>query len=511
MGRRKAIGMVLSLVLALSMMLTACGSGSDKDAESASPGDNPTATAGSGENTPAPKETVELKVYLPSDRPAGFDEVLRKVNEKLKADNIGASLNMNFLPWSDYANSIAVKMSAGEDFDMFMDAPWQSMLQMIASGSIIPLDDMVAARSELKQSIPDQMWEYNKFGDKIMGIPLGTTQGQINGFMIRKDLREKYGLPEIKTVDDLEKFFYTVKEKETDIKPFVIDHGRGGKLTLMLSKTANTADGVVKEIGVNMFNYSVADKKVIGTWDDFTLNESYERVSKYYKDGILSKNIAQEQNAVTLFNQGKYASTYYTGDGVEGLRLLDALKIPGAELEIFIPNADAINAYSSFQQWNFLCIPKSSKHAELAMDVANWLSIKENHDILEYGLEGRDWEAVGENSYKALSTYAFPAFAFTWRPELLRTLDTMLPEDKKWFDVSRDPESYTISPIAGFSFDAEKVKTEYAKITPLHDAYYLPLTQGVLEAGKGKETLKAKILAVGGQKVIDEIQNQKNI
>ncbi|MFD2881987.1 hypothetical protein ACFTAO_49110 [Paenibacillus rhizoplanae] len=117
------------------------------------------------------------------------------------------------MPWTDYGNAVSVKMSAGEEFDMYLDAPWISMNQMIESKSLTELDAAVAARPELKASIPEEMWEYNKFGGKIMGIPLGTTQGQLYGVLIRKDLREKYGLPELKTLDDLEKFLYAVKEK----------------------------------------------------------------------------------------------------------------------------------------------------------------------------------------------------------------------------------------------------------------------------------------------------------
>jgi putative aldouronate transport system substrate-binding protein len=185
-----------------------------------------------------------------------------------------------------------------------------------------------------------------------------------------------------------------------------------------------------------------------------------------------------------------------------------AAQTPGAELEVVVPNGETGKPYSLFQQWNFLCIPKASKHADLVMDVSNWLSVKENHDLLEYGIEGKDWEAAGDSGYKSLSKYAFPGYTLTWRPTLVRTSESMLPEDKIWFDKSRQAESFTLSPVAGFTFNAEKVKTEYAKMTPLHDSVYLPLTQGVLSASEGKALLKSKILAVGGQKVIDEIQAQ---
>lgn len=497
----------MTAVLSLSMLLSGCGGNNgNKNTEAGTPS-NAKGTEQSG-SAASPKETVELKAYFPGDKPAGFEDVLKAVNDKLKADNVGASLNINFLPWSDYGNSVSVKMSAGEEFDMYLDAPWLSMSQMIASGSIIALDDLVASRKELKESIPDQMWEANKFGGKIMGIPLGTVQGTLYGFVIRKDLREKYGMPELKTVADVEKFLYTVKEKETAIKPFVIDGRKADKLPIMFKDTLNTSKDSYIETTVPMFYYSLESKKVVGAWENTTFDQSFERSTKFYKDGILSKNIAQEQNAQTLFNQGKYAATYYAADGVEGLKYLDALKIEGAELEVVVPYDETSKPYSNYQQWNFLTVPKASKHAELVMDVANWLSVKENHDLMQYGVEGKDWEAVGDSSYKQLSGYVFPGFVLTWRPQLERTPDNMLAGDKEWVEKAGAAEFFTLSPITGFSFDAEQVKTEYAKTTPFFDSVFLPLSQGVLPADKGKAMLKDKILSVGGQKVIDEIQKQ---
>ncbi|MCV4233225.1 extracellular solute-binding protein [Virgibacillus sp. LDC1] len=502
MRLKKWFGAVTTTVLALSLMLAGCGG---KTETGGNKGNSPTNTEST---TSAPKETVTLKAYFPGDKPAGFDDVLQAVNDKLKADNVGAALNINFLPWSDYGNAVSVKMSAGEDFDMYLDAPWLSMNQMIASNSLLELDAMVAERPELKASIPDEMWEYNKFDGKIMGIPLGTTQGPVYGLLIRKDLREKYGLPELKTLEDLEKFLYTVKENEKDVRPFVINGIKADKLPFILSESANLALDEVLEIGVSMFSYSTKDKKVVGQWASPMIADGYERVTKYYKDGIISKNIAQEQNAETLFKQGKYAATYYAADGVEGLKYSDMLKDGSDKLEVFVPNGDKAKPYTAFQQWNFLCIPTSSKHSDLALDVVNWLSIKENHDLMEYGIQGKDWEPVGDTSYKVLSNYSFPGFVLTWRPTLNRTPDTMMPDDKKWFDFSADPANFTLSPTSGFSFNAEKVKTEYAKITPLHDSVFLPLSQGVLSADEGKATLEEKMASLGGQKVIDEIQAQ---
>lgn len=104
MKRNKALSTILVSGLSLSLLLAGCGGGNNKNASPGNSTDGEAATASTAPATEAPKEVVELKAYFPGDKPNGFENVLKAVNDKLKADNVGASLNINFLPWSDYGN-----------------------------------------------------------------------------------------------------------------------------------------------------------------------------------------------------------------------------------------------------------------------------------------------------------------------------------------------------------------------------------------------------------------------
>ena len=73
-------------VLMLSSFMVGCGSKGYDDKSVAS-------------NSSELKE-VKLKMYLIGDKPADFDEVYAKVNEKMK-EEINATLEVNFIPWSD--------------------------------------------------------------------------------------------------------------------------------------------------------------------------------------------------------------------------------------------------------------------------------------------------------------------------------------------------------------------------------------------------------------------------
>ncbi|MBO9606213.1 MAG: extracellular solute-binding protein [Paenibacillaceae bacterium] len=508
MNKRKAG----SALLAVAMVATGLLAGCSKQEGSASPSPTKAAsTAPSASATPspsaAPKEIVELKAIFPGDAPQGFDTVLAAVNEKLKKDNVGASLKIQFVSWNDYASLTNVKIAAGEDFDMLLDAPWQHMNQLIASNSLMALDDLVAKAPELKASIPQQMWDANKFGGKIMGIPLGTTQGTVMGFTVRKDLRLKYGLPEIKTIADMEKFLYTVKEKDKDITPLLVQGSVAAHNAIKFNSLyyTNKLDGFSITTGFQVWE----DKKVHMVWENPQLLEGWKKGEQFFKDGIFAKNVAQEQNAVTLFNQGKGAATSYYADGAEGLKYLDVLKtVPGAQLEVVVPAEAGWKPISDFKQANYLCIPKYSKHADRVIDVMNWLSIKENHDLLEYGIVGKDWNPIGDSSMQTLSKYAFPGYTMSWRPKLERTPDNMLPDDKKWLDFAKDANNFRPTVAAGFSVNLDPVKTEMAKFTPLNVQIVTPLAVGVLEYDKGLAQLKSEAEKAGYDKIKQEFQKQ---
>ncbi|MEK4877946.1 MULTISPECIES: hypothetical protein [Paenibacillus] len=101
--KRKFLSTTLVATLSLSMLLAGCG-GNNGNNGAASEATNAPQTAEPTTAAETPKEVVALKAFFPGDKPTGFDDVLKAVNEKLKADNVGASLNINFLPWSDYGN-----------------------------------------------------------------------------------------------------------------------------------------------------------------------------------------------------------------------------------------------------------------------------------------------------------------------------------------------------------------------------------------------------------------------
>lgn len=519
-------GIILVMVLILSVVFSGCSNSEPKSSDSGSNDKSADQNEKNEKNEKNDKQTkdeekepvAELLAYYPGSAAPGSDEVMEALNKKLLEDGLNTQLEIKFLPWSDYGNTVLLKATAGEDFDMFLDAPWLHLEKMIKDEQILALDDLVKNAPNLLNSIPDKMWEANKFYDKIYGIPLGLTQGTMSGFIIRKDLREKYGLEKPETLEDYEKYLYTVKENEPNVIPLGVNANAVGNLVGNfgnLNKAYHAADTYQDAHslpGAYSFATVTSDGKVVPLWEAPGFVETLQTMRKYHKDGITEKNLLTQENTIALFQQGKFASTIYYTDGVSALYVKDLPdKVPGAELEVVLPyEVENPKVNSTFQQHNFLVVNKNSKHPEKVIQLMDWLSIQENHDLLEHGIEGKDWKDTGEGTYEVVegSEYSFPGFVMTWRPALHRVPNEMLPGDKKWFNYALDANNFKREFFTGFNFNPEPVKNEVAQLNALAQELLNPLNAGAVDVDEHLEKFKKAQNSAGLQKVIDETQKQ---
>ena len=67
-----------------------------------------------------------------------------------------------------------------------------------------------------------------------------------------------------------------------------------------------------------------------------------------------------------------------------------------------------VKPVQTFQADNMVVVNANGGDVERALALQDWLSVKANHDLIEYGIEGTDWEAVGDDGLKQLSQYSFP-------------------------------------------------------------------------------------------------------
>jgi len=90
---------------------------------------------------------------------------------KFEAENPGIKINVTVFPIAEYRDKLLIAAQGGEPPDIStLDQIW--MAQWAASGSIIPLDDYIAASDLSRDELFPGAWDSNVWDGKTWGIPL---------------------------------------------------------------------------------------------------------------------------------------------------------------------------------------------------------------------------------------------------------------------------------------------------------------------------------------------------
>jgi putative aldouronate transport system substrate-binding protein len=162
----------------------------------------------------------------------------------------------------------------------------------------------------------------------------------------------------------------------------------------------------------------------------------------------------------------------------------------------------------TFQADNFVVLNTRGQSNESAMALQDWVSIKENHDLVSYGIEGTDWEPQGDDGIEFKSDYAFPAFALCWRVPLFRNPSTMTETEKAIFEWSKDPNNFTTDTFASFIPDVTPVKNENTQMAAAMTEFFKPLAAGVVDVTEGLDNLKRAAEDAGLEKLQAEMAKQ---
>lgn len=483
-------------------------------------------------------DPVQLKVMLFGDKPVDMDKVLAEFENRTK-DTLRTTLNIEFNPASDHKQKTKLKLAAGEAVDLMFDAPWMNLNQNISQGFYQELDKYFDNDEYpgLKKAFPKEFINANKVNGHLYAIPITNMYYDSEVVFIRKDLREKYGLPPIQSYDDLKTYLDKVKQNEPEMIPFALMGDRGFFKMFGNEEPqtqVRTEPYAIAGTGTTFNLILSADgKKVLGAT---TLGDPEADYAKYpvpfnksdYFYGsndtkvawnsYVQKDVLNEKDPGALFVSGKSAANEGTINGFASVR--DKLKtaIPEAELEFFVYNSKIRNMEkgaigTEYKAWNYLVIPATSKNADRTMKFLDWLfSSQENHDLFELGIEGTHWTTKGDEQYKATDStqnYAFPGYELTWNPTLSRISADNEEDALKLITYQTHDDTYYKLPLAGFVFNTVPVKTEIAKIQP-KVATLDPILKSGLDANwrQSAAGLNQELRSLGLEKVRTELVKQ---
>lgn len=509
---KKLAKLSLASLFVMGTVLTACGTkdASQTPGNSTAPQASASATSSNGIDT---SKEVKLKMVLLGSKPKAFDEVYGEVN-KLMKQKINATLDVSFLDWGEYQQKYPLMFAANEDFDLVFSATWSYYAQQATKNGFMELtEDLIkkfAPKTWAEQ--PKVAWEQAKINGKIYMVPQNNFEYSYHMVGIRGDLRQKHNLPELKTYDDYVTYLKTVAEKEKNFKPSIgVSEFNAVELV-----QPNEWNFVVPQMPVA---YKVTDNS--GKLFNFVDTPEFVTFSKKMYDtqktGAWSRDaIANKVDKTQAFKDGKLASVEWNLGTLLRAKSEMQTTHPDWKVELYDLSADKKRLSNPFIN-NGMSIHAGSKNYERALMAIDLLRYDpEIHDLTNYGIKGKHYEAVGNDQFKPLPASAdFPpggTCPWGWNSMHERLDSTVAAETQKFTENWK--KTVTVNhPLETFTFDDSKVKNEVAAVSNVMDTYGKPIFYGLVDPSDEKHGLKVfgeKLKQAGIDKVVAEMQNQAN-
>jgi putative aldouronate transport system substrate-binding protein len=493
----------LALMVGLLLTVAACGT----------PAPAPTATtapkAEAPQATEAPKPTELPPVTITFTYGGTVFKDAQVVSDALSAiaqKKINATIKLKPIDWGAFDEKMKLAFAANEECDIVFTAPWiNNYIQNIANGNLIPLDDLLTKYAPgLWKSMPPTSWDAARVSGKIYGVPNQQIWVKPFGFVVRKDLADKYKLDvtKISKYEDLEPFLAAVKKDESGVTPLQSAYN-------WMFETAGF-DPIISQETPVAIRFDDKGLKVFNAAATPEFKAAVELARKWYQAGYTPKDKIESADAEAMWRAGKFAlsmaGVIKPGGDIESAQRFGQPVYQQSVTKPFLTTA------GSTATMNGIC--RTSKNPERAMMVLELLNTdKEFYNLISKGIEGKHWVWADKASMviKPGSNNADYNPNTDWEFGNQFNAYYIDPGQAKinaWDATYKLNNDSPPSVALGFNFNPDPVKTELANIAAVVKEVSEPLTNGMVDPVTALPDYQKRLDEAGIQKVIDECQKQ---
>ena len=498
---------------------------------------NKAPAAGTGDNTPADVtgsadakgtenkgdlDYVELKMYAIADAPNNTDlakQYWDQLNARLK-EELNCTIDYTYAAGNDYKNNYALAITSGEKYDLMQAAPgWLDYQSYAAKNAFMPLDDLLPQYAPyLWENIPETTWDAASVNGKIFAVPNMDTGVTACTFVYREDLRKKYNLPEIKSMDDIETYLQGIKDNEPGILP-------SDDYQCQVYGTSwiyNTPYVGIDEIHDRIFNfvYDPRDGRVLSVIETPEYKDFMYKMKDWADRGFWSSSVLSSTNwgvmqvlngaAAASFNEqlpgyNFHATQVEKEHGAEGWELGFYMYFEG--------NPDSVVSGSTTS--NMTAVAATAENPERALMVLDYIQQHEDlWDFLAYGIEGVNYNKTPEGNID--TTNIAEGSDFNYFPSnMISNKNFKKLKGNEWAEYNTMMEKINNKVVPdifeGFVLDKSNFESEYTALYSVQSEYGYPLQAGLVkDVDKAYQEYLDKAKAAGLDKVRDEVEEQVN-
>ncbi|WP_340021278.1 extracellular solute-binding protein [Paenibacillus sp. FSL K6-1096] len=399
--------------LALTVGLTACGSGADNKGDAAKSGnDNPAPSSNTqvvNADEPGWKswaEPITFDWYLNYSWFAdkwGVDKTTQYITKK-------TGVNINFIVPAGNENEKLNTMIASNNLPDFITLDWNSdsIDKMIQGGLVLPLNELAEQYDPyfFKTADPDKLKWYTEKDGNVYGYPnqssspsdfkkYGDNFNSVNTFLVRKDIYEAIGKPDMRTPEGFLNALKAAKEKfpEVDGQPLI---------PFGTQEFTDTGNG---SFGTNLMDFLAIPYEQDGKLYDRSTDPEYIRWLKTFREaneqGLIAKDIfidkrPQMEEKIT---QGRYFAMMFPRSDLQNQNITRYQQDPNS---VYIAVDGPANSKldqpklsgPSIAGWTLTLISKNVKDKERAIRFLTYLISEEGNKDLFFGEKGVTYDTI---------------------------------------------------------------------------------------------------------------------
>lgn len=499
---KKLIAMLL--VCSMVLGLVACGGGDSGTSKEGGSGDSQKAGTDTLEDGEMP--VLQLVTATWGATPTDTLEVQEEIN-KITREKIGAEIEMQIIPGSNYMTQVNLMLSGSEQVDMLGTFGWQ-LMSAYSSEQVRPLQELVDSYGTgIKEAIGEELLNCGQIDGELYTIPIQADYAYgMGGFILRKDICDQYGI-NVEDIDSYEKLteaFQLVHEKEPDMT-ILSTYSTGGSFLSF----NETWDGLGDNFGALMNSGQTLE--VTNLFESEEYRAYLDVVHDWFQRGFISNDItnATEAGAAMMKGGNLFA---YSQCGKPGIEAQEG-NSSGYEVA-YCQVLPTITRTPTMYGWT---IPENSAYPEKAMEFINLMYTDPDLiNLLGYGIEGKHYvkqedgtinypdgvnaSNSGYNMGNMVWTFGNEFNAYVWDGN---SLDV-------WEKTAEWNQSGTKSKAFGFVFNTEEVANEIAACRNAYQEYSVSLECGVADPDETLPKLNEALYAAGLQKIMDAKQEQLN-
>ena len=464
----KKIFAALALILALACALTACAPAA---ASSGNTGSKADSTAPTESKTPEAPVTVKYINRDAKPDSGDYDVVWKAINDLL-LENINCTIDIEFLGSGDKAQ-MALKYAGNEQFDFAFDATWWGYATNAANNAYreYTMDEVKQYMPYMYEKLPEIAWKQSEINGKMYMIPNLKWEYNYSVVMYRGDLLEKYGMSDLKTLDDFEQYLANVAKNETGIEPFFNSDRVDGIYLYNPNGWISSYSGW----------YYKANETANPTAFNAVMTDEYmsyaKKMREFYEKGFWSPDAANDSSSSkTKFETGLQA-TYLTNAGsATSIATNLAESHPEYKIKFFNPSMGAPVVTTSFCS-NGWSINRRAEHPTQAMQIINFLyESEECQKLICWGTEGinydmKDGKVITRTGVSESQTHN-PGCNWNMCNTLITNALDGVPKYAGYDEIAADYEKNTFqNPMQAFNFDRTAVETEVSNISAVGTEY----------------------------------------